>query len=215
MLYNHSSNFYTYWYEGPGSQEVDDLCGAGYFGIQKKYENIHEDSCTLKKCTACEITNTHEKMITINLRGLCKDTYLDTQYAINYDPENIITYTGIERNVIAYDFDKKIWQITVRAENKQRRVITAYLFIQDVTNPNIKGVSKASKRSLALGTQVFMIKKFLMFYCFWFCFEEWTITNDSVCSGGGEVYTTLLSLTSCGPYQFTCADGLCVSIDER
>ena len=109
-----SSSFYTHWYNGPQRQEGDDLCGAAFFGIQKKYENIHEDSCTNKKCTGCEITNTHEKTITLNLRGLCKDTYLDTQYAINYDPKNIITYIGIERNVISYDFVNKMWKITVK-----------------------------------------------------------------------------------------------------
>ena len=42
---------------------------------------------------------------------------LDTQYAIKYDPENIITYIGIERNVITYDFVKKIWEITVGRTN--------------------------------------------------------------------------------------------------
>ena len=114
LLYNHSSSFYTYWYDGPQSQEGDDLCGAAYFGIQKKYENIHEHSCTNKKCTGCEITNTHEQTITLNMRGLCKDTYLDTQYAINYDPKAIITYIGIERNVISYDFVNKLWEVTVK-----------------------------------------------------------------------------------------------------
>ena len=42
------------------------------------------------------------------------------------------------------------------------------------------------------------------------------ITNDTECAEQSqEVYTTLLSLTSCGPYQFTCTNGLCISIDER
>ena len=42
------------------------------------------------------------------------------------------------------------------------------------------------------------------------------ITNDTECAEQSqEVYTTLLSLTSCGPYEFTCTNGLCISIDER
>ena len=42
------------------------------------------------------------------------------------------------------------------------------------------------------------------------------ITNDTECAEQSqEVYTTLLSLTSCGPFQFTCTNGLCISIDER
>ena len=154
MLYNHSSSFYTYWYDGPQSQEGEDLCGAAYFGIQKKYENIHEHSCSYKKCTGCEITNTHEKTITLNMRGLCKDTYLDTQYAIKYDPENIITYMGIERNVITYDFVKKMWEITVKATKYERNSQINNNYLQDMTNPYIKGVSKATKHSFALGTQV-------------------------------------------------------------
>ena len=47
------------------------------------------------------------------------------------------------------------------------------------------------------------------------CFQEWKITNDTICAAGRDSYTTLLSLTACGPYQFTCDSGLCISIDER
>ena len=129
LLYNHSSSFFTYWYDGPGSQEGDDLCGSAYFGIQRQYENIHEHPCSNKKCTGCEITNTHEKTITLNMRGLCKDTYLDTQYAIKYDPKNIISYIGIERNVIAYDFVNKMWEITVRKTIIREEQLSHHLII--------------------------------------------------------------------------------------
>ena len=91
------------------------------------------------------------------MRGLCKDTYLDTQYAIKYDPENIITYMGIERNVITYDFVKKMWQITViptRYQMSEQFYQNINNHLQDMTNPYIKGVSKATKHSFALGTQV-------------------------------------------------------------
>ena len=113
LLQNHTSNMYVKWYSGPQGKEGEDLCGAAYFGLQKKYENIYEDACSSKKCTACAITNKFEQTITLDLRGLCERTYLDTQYAINYDPKNVISYVGIERNVITYDFVSKTWEITV------------------------------------------------------------------------------------------------------
>ena len=82
--------------------------------IQDKYENIHVQSCGKKMCTACEIANRFDSTITVNLRGLCRYTYLDTEYQIQYDPQNIISYVGIERNIIEYDFKKNEWHIKDR-----------------------------------------------------------------------------------------------------
>ena len=109
---------YVYWYEGPQSmnfnlKQEEDLCGSAYFGIQPKYENIYEDSCFHLKCVACEITNMYERTITLNLRGLCKETYFDTQYAIKYDPINFISYVGISRSIITYDFSEETWNLQV------------------------------------------------------------------------------------------------------
>ena len=50
--------------------------------IQDKYENIHVQSCGKKMCTACEIANRFDSTITVNLRGLCRYTYLDTEYQV-------------------------------------------------------------------------------------------------------------------------------------
>ena len=118
LLYNHTSKMYVYWYEGPQSmnfnlKQEEDLCGSAYFGIQPKYENIYEDSCFHLKCVACEITNMFERTITLNLRGLCKETYFDSQYAIKYDPINFISYVGISRSIITYDFSEETWNLQV------------------------------------------------------------------------------------------------------
>ena len=186
LLYNHDSKFYAYWYEGPsGNTETTvwesegDLCAAAYFGVLEKYNNIYETSCSTKRCAGCEISNSFEKTVKLNLRGLCKQSYFDTEYNIKYDPVNIISYIGIERNIIEFDFEKAQWTI------------------RDVTNPYIIAVSDASKKSMVLGN------------------HEWTVTNDTICAKGRETYTAVLSLTGCTKYQFTCNDGLCISIDYR
>ena len=67
--------------------------------------------------------------------------------------------------------------------------------IRDVTNPYVTAVSEAPFRSLVIGNYL------------------WTITNDTECSK--EVYSKYLSLTSCSNDQFTCNDGLCISIHQR
>ena len=186
LLYNHDSKFYAYWYEGPsGNTETTvwesggDLCAAAYFGVLEKYNNIYETSCSTKRCAGCEISNSFEKTVKLNLRGLCKQSYFDTEYNIKYDPVNIISYIGIERNIIEFDFEKAQWTI------------------RDVTNPYIIAVSDASKKSMVLGN------------------HPWTVTNDTICAKGKETYTAVLSLTGCTKYQFTCNDGLCISIDYR
>ena len=186
LLYNHDSKFYAYWYEGPsGNTETTvwesggDLCAAAYFGVLEKYNNIYETSCSTKRCAGCEISNSFERTVKLNLRGLCKQSYFDTEYNIKYDPVNIISYIGIERNIIEFDFEKVQWTI------------------RDVTNPYIIAVSDASKKSMVLGN------------------HPWTVTNDTICAKGKETYTAVLSLTGCTKYQFTCNDGLCISIDYR
>ena len=179
LLYNHDSKLYVYWYEGPQTKSGEDLCGAAYFGVQGKYDNIYETPCSTKRCAACEIANNFEKTVKLNLRGLCKQSYFDTEYNIKYDPVNIISYIGIERNIIEFDFENDQWTI------------------RDVTNPYIIAVSDASKKSMVLGN------------------HEWVVTNDTICAKGKETYTAVLSLTGCTKNQFTCNDGLCISIDYR
>ena len=50
----------------------------------------------------------------MKLRGACKYSYLDKIYQIKYDPENIITYVGNEKSIIAFDFTSNVWKIRKR-----------------------------------------------------------------------------------------------------
>ena len=69
----------------------------------------------------------------LTLRGLCKYSFFDTSYTIKYSPDSIISYLGVERTIISYDFMENVWTM------------------RDVTNPNVTAVSEASLRSLAIG----------------------------------------------------------------
>ena len=133
-LMNNTQTLYTSWYSGPQQYSgVPDLCGEAYFGIVPRYQNIREDPCSAKKCTACEVQNSFLKTSTLKLNGLCKLSYFDKIYQVKYDNENVITYVGIEKSVISYDFDRKTWRI------------------MDMTNPDVVAESRAPFRSLAIG----------------------------------------------------------------
>ena len=106
---------------------------AAYFGLVGRYENIHENSCLNKKCTACLIENSLLRTSMLTLRGLCRYSYFDQTYQIQYSPHNIISYVGIEKTIISYDFEENAWTM------------------KDVTNPYVTAVSEASFRSLAIG----------------------------------------------------------------
>ena len=69
----------------------------------------------------------------ITLRGLCKYSFFDQTYQIQYSPDSMISYVGIEKTIISYDFEENIW------------------IMKDVSNPYVTAVSEASFRSLAIG----------------------------------------------------------------
>ena len=177
LLLDSNDKFYVDWYSGPLKHPHKNECTSAYFGLVPKYQNIEEDGCKEKKCTACELKSSFEKTSTVKLNGLCKYSYFDHIFSVNYDPENIISYIGNQKTVIKYDFLKKVW------------------IMNDSSNQFVYAVSDAPFRSLAIGNFV------------------WNITNDTEC--GKEVFSKALSLTSCSPTQFTCNDGLCISIAQR
>ena len=145
LLPGQPEKYYVEWYGGPATNDKEDQCGATYMGIVPRYQNIQEDGCQNKKCTACEIQNSFDTTASLTLRGLCKYSFLDTIYQVTYDPVNIVSYIGIERSVINFDFDKNVWIIT------------------DISNPNVSAVSKASFRSLGNIEQRRIILYFLIF----------------------------------------------------
>ena len=99
----------------------------------RKYGNILEGPCSSKKCTACQIHNSLVRTSKLTLRGLCKYSFFDTTYVIKYSPDTIISYVGLERTIISYNFTESLWTM------------------RDVTNPEVLAVSKASFRTLAIG----------------------------------------------------------------
>ena len=105
-----------------------DICGAAYFGLVTKYQNIRPDFCSSKMCTACELKTTK-----LSLRGLCLHSSFDTTYTVQYSPGSMVSYIGVERTIISYNFTLNIWTM------------------RDVTNPTVTAVSRASLRSLAIG----------------------------------------------------------------
>ena len=109
------------------------LCTSAYFGLLEKYQNIVEGSCSLKKCTACEIKNSLLETSTLTLRGLCRYSSFDRTYTVQYSSDSMVFYVGLERTIISYNFTLNIWTM------------------RDVTNPAVTAVSEASFRSLAIG----------------------------------------------------------------
>ena len=99
----------------------------------RKYGNILEGPCSSKKCTACQIQNSLVRTNKLTLRGLCKYSFFDTTYVIKYSPDTIISYVGLERTIISYNFTESLWTM------------------RDVTNPDVLAVTKADFRSLAIG----------------------------------------------------------------
>ena len=132
-LFRGKETFFTTWYGGPQTNKESNQCTEAYFGLVKRYQNIREDHCSAKKCTACEIHNSHQLTSTLKLNGLCKLTFFDTKYSIHYDTKKILTYVGIEKSIIEYNFDDKLW------------------IIRDMTNPYVLATSTAPFRSLAIG----------------------------------------------------------------
>ena len=163
-----------------------------------KYQNIVEGSCFDKKCTACEIKSSLLETSKLTLRGLCRYSSFDTTYTVHYSPDSMVSYVGVERTVISYNFTTNIWTM------------------RDVTNPTVIAVSEDSFRSLAIGNILWTISNDTN--CSKGLDKTHTydltdlISNDSVTAG---THSKVLSLTSCSSHQFTCNDGLCIDLQRR
>ena len=133
LLGDQVDKYYLNRYKGPMYGDPKERCALGYFGLVEKYQNIREDSCSAKLCTACEIKNSLLETSKLTLRGLCRYSSFDTIYTVQYSPDSMVFYVGLERTIISYNFTLNIWTM------------------RDVTNPAVTAVSKASFRSLAIG----------------------------------------------------------------
>ena len=90
-------------------------------------------------CTACELEDSLLKTSKLTLRGLCRYSSFDTTYTVQYSPDSMVSYIGVERTIISYNFTTNIWTM------------------RDVTNPSVTAVSQASFRSLAIGNILWTI----------------------------------------------------------
>ena len=145
LLGEQLDKYYRYWYRGP-QHPVDhydqgaEHCVFAYFGgLVEKYQNIVERSCLEKMCTACELKNSLLETSMLTLRGLCRYSSFDTTYTVQYSPDSMVFYVGVERTIISYNFTLNIWTM------------------RDVTNPRVTAVSEASLRSLAIGNILWTI----------------------------------------------------------
>ena len=90
-------------------------------------------------CTACELKNSLLETSRLTLRGLCRYSSFDTTYTVQYSPDSTVSYVGVERTVISYNFTTNIWTM------------------RDVANPSVTAVSQASLRTLAIGNILWTI----------------------------------------------------------
>ena len=67
------------WYGGPATNKKEGQCGATYMGIVPRYQNIQEDSCGNKKCTACEIRNSFSATSSVEVWAYIQHTYFLSQ----------------------------------------------------------------------------------------------------------------------------------------
>ena len=185
LMSNSDEKFYAAWYGGPKSNVINTKCVAAYFGPREsvpKYKNLEESDCMNKKCTACEIQNSFEDTSVLKLNGLCKYSFFDTTYQIQYDPENIIKYVGIEKSIISFDFAENIW------------------IIRDVSNPFVNAVSDAPFRSLAIGNHLWNITNdtecskevYSKYLSLTSCSDDQFTCNDGLCININERYVELI-----------------------
>ena len=112
-----------------------------------------------------------EQTSTLKLNGLCKYSFFDHIFSINYDSENSISYIGNQKTVIKYDFIKELW------------------IMNDTSNEFVHAVSDAPFRSLAIGKFVWNItndtvcgkKHYSKALTLTSCHDDQFTCNDGLC----------------------------------
>ena len=133
LLWKIPEKFYAPFFFSRRVDRKDYVCGSAYFGRMKKYENLESNLCTMKKCTGCEITHSHENTVKLKLRGLCSYSAFDKTYQVHYDPDTQIYYKGTGKSIIQFDFEQKYW------------------VLKNVNNPNVTAICRVPFKSLAIG----------------------------------------------------------------
>ena len=125
----------------------------------------------------------HKPSSYLELRGLCPGSSIDLHFKPSTDlaDSRKLNLQGLVRDQsgtsITFDDEKDIW-------------------ILNVKDSNLTGISRASHASFTLGK------------------HNWTIEGDKGCNGG-KPYVRELKMSGCQKGNFTCNDGQCVSMDQR
>ena len=121
----------------------------------------------------------HKPHSYLEFKGLCPNSAIDRYYKLssNSMDSRKLELQGLKRTLITYDDEKQIWVI-------------------NVTDSNVTGISRASQASFTLGK------------------HNWTIRGDKGCNVG-KSHVTELKMSGCSDDKFTCNDGQCVRMDLR
>ena len=140
LLWKISKDFYSPFYLNKHVRREGYTCGSAYFGhIFMKYKNLQSDMCSQKKCTGCEIHQSHENTVKLKLRGLCKYSAFDKTYQVHYNPNTQIYYKGTGKSVISFNFVKDYW------------------VLKNINNPNVTAISYIPFKTLAIGNYAWNI----------------------------------------------------------
>ena len=150
--------------------------------------------CAYNTCPGKRGTNficTFPKQPLFNLRGLCKEAVMDTQYKFaDHKPMNLSSNTGFyswgKDNTRSY-VGPKGWVIVRDADDKKWRM--SHPSYPDQT------LTMLDNDALPVGR------------------HNWRIARDA-CSGGETVDKVLL-LSGCHESEFTCDDGKCLDMSQR
>ena len=122
---------------------------------------------------------THKPRRYLEFKGLCPSSAIGHYYKPvgNLTDSRKLNFQGLTQTLISYNDEENAW-------------------ILDVMDTNVRGVSRATHASFALGK------------------HNWTIKGDKGCNAG-KSYVTELKMSGCQAGNFTCNDGQCVSMDQR
>ena len=122
---------------------------------------------------------THDPSTHLEFKGLCPSSAIDVYYkpTSDFTDSRELRLQGLAKTSITYNNEEELW-------------------ILDVIDSNVTGMSRAAHASFTLGK------------------HNWTIKGDKGCNRG-EPYVTELKMSGCQKGYFTCNDGQCVSMGQR
>ena len=128
----------------------------------------------------------------LRVRGLCQKSQFDRKFVIASNTREVLFLQGDRHTNITYDRVEKKWVMT-----SMRKMIEYETGGRDheATQP-VRATSKAKIETLLLGK------------------HEFTFASDEKCTDKKD-FTSRILITTCPEEDFTCGDGLCVSMAKR